>query len=196
MKKGIAFFDFDGTITTKDSFLEFIKFSQGSVAFWSGFLLLSPYLIAFKAGIISNQKAKECVLRYYFKNVTLEVFSRKCREFSEAVIPKLLRAKALERIQWHKENGMEVVLVSASPENWLKDWCAQMDIQLIGTKLELQADRITGNISGRNCHGDEKVRRIKEQFNLSDYQAVYAYGDTSGDRPMLALAQFPFMREF
>lgn len=196
MKKGIAFFDFDGTITTKDSFLEFIKFSKGSFAFWKGFLLLSPYLVALKAGLLSNQKAKERVLRYYYRDMTLEAFNIKCREFSQAIIPKLLRPKALERIQWHKANDMEVVLVSASPENWLKDWCAQMDIQLIGTKLELQADRITGNISGHNCHGDEKVRRIKEQYNLSDYQAVYAYGDTSGDRPMLALAQFPFMRAF
>lgn len=196
MKKGIAFFDFDGTITTRDTFLEFIKYSKGHWAFWTGFLFLSPYLIAFKAGLISNQKAKECVLRYYFKGVGIADFNLKCKAFAEAVIPNLLRPKAIERIQWHKEQGMEVVLVSASPENWLQDWCESMGIRLIGTQLEVHADLLTGNVRGRNCHGEEKVRRIREKFNLSDYQAIYAYGDTSGDRPMLGLAQFPFMKEF
>ena len=196
MKKGIAFFDFDGTITTRDTFLEFIKYSKGYLAFWTGFLFLSPYLVAFKVGLISNQKAKERVLRYYFGGVGILDFNKECKAFAATVIPTLLRPKAIERIQWHIEQGREVVLVSASPENWLKDWCESMGIRLIGTQLEVKADLLTGNVRGRNCHGEEKVRRIKEKFNLSDYQEIYAYGDTSGDRPMLALAHYPFMKEF
>ena len=58
VKKGIAFFDFDGTITTKDTLLEFIKFSKGNLLFYAGFLLNLHFLVAYKLKIISNQAAK------------------------------------------------------------------------------------------------------------------------------------------
>ena len=48
VKKGIAFFDFDGTITTHDTFLEFIRFCKGTSAYYMGFLLNAPYLVAMK----------------------------------------------------------------------------------------------------------------------------------------------------
>jgi phosphoserine phosphatase len=57
-------------------------------------------------------------------------------------------------------------------------------------------DMITGKIVGKNCHGEEKVRRIMEQYVISDYSSIHAYGDTSGDRPMLALAHHSFFRPF
>jgi hypothetical protein len=62
----LLFFDFDGTITTKDTLLEFIKFSKGKLNFLSGFLIYSPFLVAYKLGIISNQSAKEKVLATFF----------------------------------------------------------------------------------------------------------------------------------
>ena len=82
MKKGIAFFDFDGTITTKDTLLEFIKFSKGSFLFYLGFLINSPYLVAMKLGLISNQVAKEKVLRFFFKNKDINEFNELCNKFA------------------------------------------------------------------------------------------------------------------
>jgi phosphatidylglycerophosphatase C len=46
VKRRIAFFDFDGTITTKDTLLEIIKFQKGTLRFYTGFLLCSPYIAA------------------------------------------------------------------------------------------------------------------------------------------------------
>ena len=94
MKKGIAFFDFDGTITKKDTLLEFIKFTKGSFGFYLGFLLNLPYLFAYKLKIISNQSAKEKVLRFFFHGIAIEEFNRRCQEFAEQVVPKLVRTKA------------------------------------------------------------------------------------------------------
>ncbi|WP_315820848.1 HAD family hydrolase [Paraflavitalea speifideaquila] len=93
MSQLIAFFDFDGTITTKDTLLEIIKYRHGKAKFYLGFLLHSPYLVAYKAGIISNQTAKEKVLKLFFGRVTVEQFSQCCTSFAAEKIPGLLRKK-------------------------------------------------------------------------------------------------------
>jgi HAD superfamily hydrolase (TIGR01490 family) len=196
VKKGIAFFDFDGTITTKDTLLEFIRFAKGSIPFYIGFLLNSPYLVAYKLKIISNQLAKEKVLRFFFQNTPLETFRQLCADFTDKEIPKLLRPKAIEEIYKLKKQGYVVVIVSASPENWISTWAKALDVELIASQLEIKAGMVTGKIIGKNCHGEEKVRRIMEKYVVSDYDDIYAYGDTSGDRPMLKLAKNSFYRPF
>ena len=61
-KPALALFDFDGTITTRDTLFEFIMYSKGKARFFSGFMLLAPVLTLFKAGVISNSKAKQIVM--------------------------------------------------------------------------------------------------------------------------------------
>ena len=196
MKKRIAFFDFDGTITTKDTLLEIIKYQKGAPAFYLGFLLCSPFLVLYKLKIISNQAAKEITLRWFFGKMPLDAFQQRCDAFEEEKLPALMRAKALSEIKKLKAANAEVIIVSASAENWIRQWCARNQLQLIATKLETKNDRVTGKIEGRNCHGQEKVRRITEQYDLKQYDEVYCYGDTKGDKPMLGLATFPFYRPF
>ncbi|HMC85987.1 MAG TPA: HAD family hydrolase, partial [Chitinophagaceae bacterium] len=123
MKKRIAFFDFDGTITTRDTLLEVIKFYKGNFKFYFGFIVNAPFLIAYKAGIISNQSAKERVLKYFFGGIKQESFQQRCNEFSASHIAQLIRPKALHEIEKLKGAGAEVVIVSASAENWIAAWC-------------------------------------------------------------------------
>ena len=196
MKKGIAFFDFDGTITKKDTLLEFIKFTKGSFGFYLGFLLNLPYLIAYKLKIISNQSAKEKVLRFFFHGIAIEEFNRRCQEFAEQVVPKLVRTKALDEIERLKAMDVKVVVVSASPENWIEQWTKRLGLELIASRLEVSGGKVTGKILGKNCHGDEKVVRIKEVYDLTNYNIIAAYGDSGGDKPMLALADQAHYRPF
>ena len=95
-----------------------------------------------------------------------------------------------------KAAGAEIVIVSASADNWIRQWCGRHELQLIATRLETRNERLTGRIEGRNCHGQEKVRRITAAYTLSQYDEVYCYGDTKGDKPMLSLATFSFYRPF
>lgn len=198
----IAFFDFDGTVTTKDTLLEFIRFSKGTLPFYAGFLLNSPWLVAYRLKLISNQAAKERILTWFFGNTPLAEFQETCDRFATEVIPALLRPKALEEISVLQNKGYSIVIVSASPEHWLRRWTDSIQAGLLATRLETKPEsqkkptRLTGKILGHNCHGKEKVRRIGEAFDLNTYSEIYAYGDSSGDKPMLALAHHAFMKPF
>ncbi len=196
MNQRIAFFDFDGTITTRDTLLEFIKFYKGTFSFLMGFVLYSPYLAAFKLKIIPNYVAKQKVLQHFFKGEKKDIFQRKCNSFADAILPGLIRPKALAEIEKLKVAGFTIVIVSASAENWIQKWAAEHDLQLMGTRLVTENNIITGKIDGTNCYGDEKVCRIKEHYNLQAYKDIYCYGDSAGDTAMLRLATIKFYKPF
>ncbi|MBL6448901.1 HAD family hydrolase [Fulvivirga sp. 29W222] len=192
----LVLFDFDGTLTSGDTFIEFIKFYSGTLRFYLGFLLLSPVLVLFKLKIIPNWRAKEYVLTYFFKGEHLNKFNEKGRSFAEIVVPNMIRKKAIDKFNKHREQGDLVIIVSASAVNWVKPWADQQGVDLIATNLEIENDRLTGRIRGRNCYGPEKVSRISQQIDTHDYLEVYVYGDSRGDREMLELATHPFYKKF
>ena len=192
----IAFFDFDGTITTKDSLLEIIRFQKGVVAFYTGLFFQLPWLIAFKIKILPNDAAKQKMLTYYFGGMDESAFQSACDLFVEKKVPSLIRPEALVEINRLRDQGFEIVVVTASAGNWVKPWTDSLGIQLISTRLEVNQGKITGRIEGKNCHGEQKVIRIREEYTLSDYQEIYAYGDSSGDKPMLGLATNSFYKPF
>lgn len=196
MNKHIAFFDFDGTITKKDSLFEFIKYCFGIVGLLKGIILLSPVLVLYLVKIIPNYRAKEIFLGYFFKGFSKEEFITKCTGFSERVLPKLIKQEALEKIKWHKEQKHRVVVVSASINFWLEPWCKTNDIELIASELEFINNKFTGKLSTKNCYGIEKENRIKECISLNEYNSIFAYGDTKGDQEMLNLANYKHYRLF
>ena len=195
-KKAIAFFDFDGTITFKDTLLEIIKFQSGRVGLYKGFLTISPWLLAMKLKLVTNQAAKERLLSYFFKGMPAEDFQTLCDRFSKECLPALLRPAALQEIERLKKEETTVVIVSASPENWISGWCNENGLACIATRLEATGNILTGRIAGKNCHGVEKVRRIRESFDLSAYKDIFCFGDTKGDKPMLSLATFAYYKPF
>ncbi len=196
MNKRIAFFDFDGTITTKDSLLEFIKYSKGVLALYIGFSLHLHYLIAYKLKLISNQKAKEKILAHFFGGMNIDEFTRYCQAFATEKIPELIRPSAVLEINRLKKENVTIVIVTASPENWIKDWANHIQADIIATKLLYVNGKITGEIDGLNCYGNEKARRIVEKYTLENYTEIFAYGDSAGDKEMLALAHKGFMKPF
>ncbi|HDY90159.1 MAG TPA: haloacid dehalogenase-like hydrolase [bacterium] len=192
----IALFDFDGTISSKDSLVEFIKYAVGEKAYYVGILKLSPLLVGFILKLVKNDIAKEKLFSYYFKGWNHSSFTNVAVEYSQKQIKNIVRPKAVEKIKWHLRQGHDVVVVSASMESWLEAWCDGMKIGLIATKLEVVDGKITGNFISKNCHGAEKVERINEIYNLFEYDYVYAYGDSGGDKEMLTLADESFYKPF
>jgi phosphatidylglycerophosphatase C len=196
MKPGIAFFDFDGTITRRDTLFEIVKFVKGSGALYRGLLVLSPALVLMKLKVLDNETVKQLFLKYFFRNMSAQEFSTACADFCVKRLPALIRPDALEAIRSHQQQGHLVSVVTASAGEWVQPWCTAIGIGCIATNLEIINTRITGKIKGENCNGPEKVRRIREQYDLTNYGEIYAYGDTNGDRPLLGIATHPFFRKF
>lgn len=191
-----AFFDFDGTITSRDSFLDFVLYTFGPAKFAKGLLGTAPAFIAFALKRITNAQLKEAVLKAFFQGWEVAEFAQKGLTYSQVRLPGLIKESALTAIKQHQSQGHKVVIVTASIAAWIQSWCDSVGLELIATKLEEQAGRLTGNLDGKNCHGPEKVRRIKERFEIQDGDYIYAYGDTSGDTQMLELANERFYRHF
>jgi phosphatidylglycerophosphatase C len=196
MRQKIAFFDVDGTITTGDTMLAFIQFAKGRPRYYLGMLFVSPWLIAFRLGLISNQFAKEKLLQFFFHGTPIETFTLWGQLFGEEVLPGMIRPKAWTEIVKHIELGHQVTFVTASSDIWLRQAFSQLPVDMISTKLELVKGVITGKIEGKNCNGDEKRNRIKEKYSTEAYEYAYAYGDTNGDRAMLATTTIHFFKPF
>ena len=192
----LVLFDFDGTITSRDTLIEFARFYHGRNRFFSGMIRLSPMLVLLVLKVLPNWKVKQYFLTHFFKGESLTRFNVQCTEFTEQVLPSLIRPAAMEAIERYRASGIPVAVVTASAENWVKPWCDHHDLICLATRLEVKDGMLTGNLAGRNCYGDEKVCRIKEHFNLSDYTDIIAYGDSRGDREMLALAHQAHFKPF
>ncbi len=184
--KKIAFFDFDGTITFKDSMFDFLIKSFGYSKLFFAFFVLSPVLFLHKTGFVGNKKAKEVFLSFFFKGISRNTYLEMCNNYSEE-IDKITRSDALETIDSLKSKGYEIVIVTASIEDWVIPWANKRGIKVLGTVFESNYEIMGGKIVGENCYGINKVKKIKENFNIEEYQNVLAFGDTKGDYPMLEL---------
>ncbi len=190
----LALFDFDGTVTFRDSFADFIKYAVGHTRFLVGVARLTPVLAGFLLGLIPAWRAKELMSIYFFGGRDARKFEELASRYSREELPKIVRKIARERMEWHRQRGDTVVVVTASIDLWLKDWCKTRQVELIATMLEVKDGRVSGRFLTKNCNGREKVRRVEERFNLSDFDYIYAYGDRPGDRPMLAMANERYYR--
>jgi len=188
LDKVLALFDFDGTITTKDTLLELIKFHKGKSGFYAGLLQLSPYVALQKAGVINAQQLKEKFISFFWKGISAAEFKLLGESFVKEKLPAMLRPLALAKIAEYKKLKYEVAIVSASAEEWVKPFCDAQGITCISTRLEKKDGRLTGKLDGKNCNKEEKVQRVELYFGIKNYQQIIAFGDTSGDLPMLAIA--------
>ncbi len=194
--KKIAFFDFDGTVTTRDSLLEIIKFLKGGTAYYTGIFLHLHWFVAYRINLISATLLKEKILSWFFSGTPENVFQKQCDLFAERALPGLIRREAIAEMDRLRKEGFEMVIVSASAENWIRNFAKQLSLELIATRLQIKNGLITGKLEGKNCSGEQKVIRIQERWDLTGYEEIYVYGDTPADKPMMALATRSFYKPF
>ena len=178
-------FDFDGTLTTRDTLIEFIRYACGTVRFLLGFLLYSPLLVLMKLRLYSNGKAKQKVFAHFFKGMTIEAFDTLCQDFA-STHRHLLRPEVVSQLEQALSEGAEVLIVSASIDNWVQPFFPK--VKVLGTQIEVIDGRLTGRFLTPNCYGQEKVRRILTLHPDRSAYHLTAYGDSRGDREMLAFA--------
>jgi len=196
-KHAIAFFDFDGTITKKDTFSDFMVFLIGRWGYLTGLVLNSKILILYFLNFKSASEAKEALLRYYLKGKSAAVLCKKADLYVENRFKKIVRKSAINEINKHLHLGHDVVIVTASPYLWTLPFAKRLKVSLISTQIEVDKNGFyTGNFNGKNCNGHEKAVRIKCEYNLDEYRQIFSYGDSLGDGPMLELSDFSFYKYF
>ncbi|WP_051316144.1 HAD-IB family hydrolase [Algoriphagus vanfongensis] len=187
----VAVFDVDGTLTSKDTFLEFLKFVKGKNFFIWCLIANSPYIILYYLKLIPNYRLKEYFFSFYFKNEPEEGVLKLGREFALSQFPNLIYRAASQVLNWHRQNGHEVVFLTASSPIWLGPWCSEQGIHIAGTDFEVSNGRYTGKILGKNCYGREKIPRLTTILNsLNIHEVEYAYGDSPADQYFLKLAKY------
>ena len=197
MKKIYAF-DFDGTLTTKDTLLEFIRFAKGSGLMYAGFLLFSSLLILMKLHLYPNWKAKQKIFSWFFKGMKINEFDHLCRTFAQQN-QHLLRPEGKEKVRKIlEEDDITVLVISASIDNWVRPFFDEFgeNIRVIGTQIEIKTDRVTGRFTTKNCYGQEKVNRLKALYPQRETYELIAFGDSRGDKELLAYADKGFYKPF
>jgi phosphatidylglycerophosphatase C len=195
-RKVIAAFDFDGTIIKTDSLLVFIKYAVALRHLITGTILMLPFLVLFKLKFIPNFKAKERLFKIFFGGKSIDEFNELSNQFTDK-IDKVINPIALEKLKWHQQMGHEVIIISASAENWIYPWAIKQGITtVLATQLEVKNNQITGTFLSKNCHGAEKVSRLLGRYPHRGEYTLYAYGDSNGDTELLALADHSFYRSF
>jgi phosphatidylglycerophosphatase C len=190
----LALFDFDGTITTSDTFSPFVRLAVEPARMRAGQVLLGPLVLGYRLGLVSAGHTRSAVVRFGFRGASAATVRDRGRRYATEVVPGTLRRSALERIEWHKQQGDDIVVVSGSLDVYLRPWCEARGLRCICTELEECNGRLTGSYRCSDCVGAEKVRRIREQYPLRSYSLIYAYGDTEDDREMLDMAQRRYYR--
>jgi phosphatidylglycerophosphatase C len=190
----LALFDFDGTITTREMFADFMHYSVSRKRRAIGNILFLPLVIGYKLGVVSGNAIRSSVVHFGFRGAEEAKVSQFAQKFRDEVLPGVLRPQAMERIQWHKAQGDVVVVVSGGLDIYLAHWCRTQGLDLICSRLESKQGMLTGRYREAQCVGAEKRRRIAEKYTLSDFNHVYAYGDTKEDMAMLGMAHTKFFR--
>lgn len=183
MKK-LYCFDFDGTLTYKDTMFLYLKFYNAS-KFRMQFIKHIPLFTLLKLNLLEAEKVKKSFISSILKGQSKAKIEKKSQEFFDQYYPEIFRENALDFIKNIDYSQTDCYVVSASLDIWVKPFAEKFKMNLISTKAEFKNDIFTGNFVGKNCNGLEKVNRIKEEISDKKYDKTIAFGDTSGDQQML-----------
>ena len=194
----VAAFDFDGTLTRRDTLMPFLARGLGWPRFAWVLLRCAPWLVGYALRWVRNDVAKARMLHVALAGRSMAQMDAWTSAWLAGSFRSQLRADATAQLVWHQAKGHACVMVSASPDIYLRRVAADLGFDaLLCTEMEVSGvpPALTGRLQTPNCHGQQKVLRLQawlqQRYTAEeiDRLTLYAYGDTSGDKPMLRLAQ-------
>ena len=196
MKKIYAF-DFDGTLTKRDSLIAFLVYARGWKVFLKCFALHLHFLIGMKLGIFNSGKVKELIFAWYFSGMPEDMFNNLCERFADTH-REMLRPRGVAKLrELTADADSTVMIVSASINNWVAPFFREFPgIEIFCTRIEVANGALTGRFLSANCRRREKVRRIQALHPDRKSYWLTAYGDSSGDIEMLDFADEGYYKPF
>lgn len=185
----VAAFDFDGTLTHGESFFRFLAFVTPWPSFAWSFIKCLPTLLRYVIRLQDNESAKVRVVQVFLRGRRVNDIEALAERFAREKIPATLRPQGIAKLHGHLKQGHVCALVSATLALYLKPWARDAGFDVVlATELAVDAKgRYTGELATPNCYGPEKSRRLLAHFDQP--RIIAAYGDSSGDTEMLALAE-------
>lgn len=190
----VAAFDFDGTLTRGGSMLSFLAAVRGPGPVAAAVVRDAVQLAqGALAGGTAADEAKESLFMRLLAGVPAADADRVGAEFAARHLRAELRADTRARLEWHRARGHLVVVVSASPECYIRPAAELLGADgAIATRLAVGGGMLTGRYEGKNCRGVEKYARLtawlRTQGVSLDDTILWAYGNSRGDRRLLAAA--------
>ena len=195
-QQSLVAFDFDGTLTVRDSFTDFLAWRAGRMRYAVGLMRLTPAFFGYLRHK-DRGRLKAAAVTEFLRGAPLESVEAQAKTYAKVAAPRLLRPDAVSSWKrWHNR-GAKLVIVTASPDIVVRPFAHGLGADhLIGTRLAVdEQGRITGVFDGENCRGPEKVRRLQAMFG-DDIRLAAAYCDTTGDTEMLQIADEKGFRVF
>ncbi len=194
--QAIVAFDFDGTLTIRDSFTQFLRWRAGPGAWALGLVRMTP-AVATYARDRDRGRIKAASVREFLKGVDRATLEADAARFADQIWDSFIRPDALACWNDWGARGAHRVIVTASPETTVAPFARRLGAEaLLGTRLVFdETDCVTGAFTGPNCRGEEKVRRLHAAYG-PDMRLAAAYGDTSGDTEMIRIAEEKGFRVF
>jgi len=194
MKK-LYLFDFDGTLTYKDTMFMFLKFYDPA-KYSVQFLKHVPLFILLKLKLADAESVKKSLIASILKGKSRHQIEKKAQQFFEENFPSLFRENALDFINNIDRTHAESYIVSASLDIWVKPFADKFNMKLLSTQAEFKDDIFTGKFVGKNCNKEEKANRVKIEIGDKKFDKIIAFGDTSGDKAMFKFANESHYRFF
>jgi phosphatidylglycerophosphatase C len=193
----LALFDFDGTITNRDIFFDFIAYCMIRGVALPGLIPSLVPLFLFGVGVYGNERAKEKIFKRLFGGRTVKELNALATRYHEKNLNRRVRVAAAERIKWHNNQGHRVVIISSNIDLIIRPAAEKLGAELICTVAAIEQDVVTGSFATPNCHGVCKVERLRTLFpDLDRHYPIYGYGDSSGDTEMLKISTIPAFQPF
>jgi phosphatidylglycerophosphatase C len=192
-RRQVAAFDFDGTLSRKDSLAPFLTLVCGKSALYRAFVTRAPVLAGIAVGIGNRDAEKERLVGRLLEGRTAVSVREAGETYARSLIEgDALRPEMLERVAWHRAEGHEIVIVSASLDVYLDPLAPLLGIDtVLCTRVGVGPDgRLNGELDGGNVRGPEKVRRFRAWLGPEPAE-LWAYGDSAGDRELLADVDHP-----
>lgn len=191
----VAAFDFDETLTRQDTVVPFLRRFTTTRRFAAS-LLPHTLRVLPMAARRDRDRLRALATELVFSGRPYEHVSAEAEAYGTLIAENAMRADTTARLQWHLEHGHRVAIVTASYEPYVRVVAGALgEVAVLGTRLEVVDGHCSGLLDGANCRGPEKVRRldawIRDAGLNRDDVTLYAYGDSSGDRELLAAADHP-----
>jgi len=184
-----ALYDFDGTITSKDTtILLLVALLKLRPWRFSGLMwFLFRMLVA--SDSVSKQGHKNKAIGYLIKDLSDMRLSVALKDFRNKV-KFLYRPSVLTSIHKTIQDGCTVLIVTASPSFAISDCVSDLPVIVLGTEFEKEGNTYTGILKSENCYGKEKVNRINDwaTSNKIVLSVQSAWSDHFSDFEMLSLS--------